>query len=103
MDYVLLDYPIARELPVQVDWVGLLPRGLLMEKLRVEPDHIKVVGGGQVLDQINTIYTEKVPLENLRQSGQITVGLALESPALKIADGFKNKVVVDYTLAKRKR
>ena len=99
---VLLDYPIARELPVQVDWVGLLPRGLLMEKLHVVPERIKVVGGGQVLDQLSTIYTEKVPLENLRESGQITVGLALESPTLKIADGFKNKVVVDYTLAKRK-
>ena len=99
---VLLDYPVAKELPVQVDLVGRLPDGLLLKKVRLEPDHVKVVGGGQIVDQTTTIYTEKVLLENLHESGQITVGLALESPALKVADGFKNKVLVHYILGKRK-
>jgi diadenylate cyclase len=99
---VLLDIPIAKELPVQVDWVGALPEGLLLKKVRLSPESVKVVGGGQVINRISTVYTEKVQLQDLRESGQITVALALEPPTVKIADGYKSKVDVYYTLAKRK-
>lgn len=99
---VVLDYPIAKELPVQVDWVGALPVGVVMKKVRISPDHIKVVGGGKILNRIDTVYTEKVQLENLPSSGQLTVGLALEPASVKIADEEKSKVEVFYTLEKLK-
>ena len=99
---VLLDYPIAKELPIQVDWVGILPEGMILKKVRLSPDTTKVIGGGQIVNRLSTVYTEKVQLENLQDSGQITVGLALEPASLKIADGYKNKVDVYYTLEKRK-
>jgi diadenylate cyclase len=99
---VLLDYPIVKELPVQVDWVGALPVGTVMKKVRLSPERIRVVGGGQILLRIDTVYTEKVQLENLQNSGQLTVGLALEPASVKIADGEKNKVDVFFTLEKHK-
>ena len=82
--------------------MGILPEGLIMKKVRLSPNTTKVIGGGQIVNRISTLYTEKVQLENLQESGQITVGLALEPASLKIADGSKNKVDVFYTLEKRK-
>jgi diadenylate cyclase len=98
---VQLDFPIARELPIQVDWVGALPKGLIMKMVRVAPDQIKVVGGVHALNPISTVYTERVRLENLKESGQLTVGLILEPSSLKPAEGYKNKVEVFYTIEKR--
>ena len=99
---VQLDLPVAKELPIQVDWVGALPKGLIMRMVRVAPDRIKVVGGVQVLKPIRTVYTERVHLGNLQESGQLTVGLSLEPSSVKPADGFKSKVEVFYTIEKRK-
>jgi diadenylate cyclase len=99
---VQLDFPIAKELPIQVDWVGALPKGLILKMVRVAPDRTKVVGGGQILHPISTVYTERVQLENLEESGQFSVGLILEPSSLKFADGYKNKVEVFYTIEKRK-
>ncbi len=99
---VLLDYPIAKELPIQVDWVGVLPEEMILKKVRLSPDYTKVVGGGQIVNHLSTVYTEKVQLENLQENGQITVGLALEPASLKIANGYRHKVDVYYILEKRR-
>jgi YbbR domain-containing protein len=100
---VRLDLPITRELPIQVDWVGALPKGLILRMVRVAPDRITVVGGVQVLKPITTVYTERVRLDSLKESGQLTAGLYLEPSSLKPADGYKSKVEVFYTIEKRKR
>ncbi len=99
---VLLEAPIAKELPIQVDWVGALPEGLILVKVRLSADHTKVVGGGKLVNRLSTVYTEKVQLKDLQKSGQVSVGLVLEPASLKIADGFESRVEVDYTLEKRK-
>jgi diadenylate cyclase len=98
---VQLEYPIAKELPIQVDWVGALPKGLILKMVRAAPDRTKVVGGAQILKPISTIYTERVQLENLKESGQLSVGLSMEPSSLKLADGYKSKVEVFYTIEKR--
>jgi diadenylate cyclase len=98
---VQLDYPTAKELPIQVDWVGALPKGLIMRMVRVTPERTKVVGGGQILNPIRTVYTETVQLEDLHESGRLSVKLALEPAGLKLADGYKNEAEVIYTIEKR--
>ena len=98
---VVLDFPIGKEVPIQVDWVGTLPEGVLLTQVRIVPDHTKILGGGQTVNNINTIYTDKIRLENLTGQGPITVMLVLEPPTLKIASGFKNKVDVYYVLEPR--
>lgn len=98
---VALDIPVSKELPIQVDWVGALPKGLILEEVFVVPTKTIVTGARGILDQVETLYTEKVHLENLRASGQISVNLALEAASLKVADDFRDKVDVRFTVVQR--
>lgn len=98
---VTLDVPATRTLPVQVDWAGKLSDALVMVQATVEPPAVDIIGGSLILDRIATIYTENVFLENLQQSGTITVGLALNPASLRLAPGQKEKVTVTYTVEPR--
>ena len=57
--------PVIKKLPVQVDWVGKLPEHLVLEKVRLDPDTIQVIGMKQVFENISTIYTHKISPFNL--------------------------------------
>ncbi len=99
--HVILDFPITKEIPIQVDWVGALPEGLILKNVHISPEMVPVTGVGKILNKISTLYTEKVQMENLGTSGQITVGLALSPASLQIAGGFKDKVEISYVIGKR--
>lgn len=98
---VRLDIPIKKALSVQVDWVGTMPEGLVLESVAVEPGKVTVVGPQQLLDSMTTIYTAKTNLSNLRSTGRLAAGLAIESSAIKLADGQKDKVDVIYAIGRR--
>jgi diadenylate cyclase len=98
---VVLDYPIVKNLPIQVDWVGTLPKRLILTKVEVVPAKLKVTGAGRTLNRLSTLYTEKVQLENLQTSGHLTVALALAPASLQIGTGGDNKVDVRYVISKR--
>jgi YbbR domain-containing protein len=95
--------PATKEVPVQVDWVGALPEGLILESVSVTPARIKVEGVQRILDPVSTVYTEKIHLENLETSGRLTVGVALAQRALKIDEGAKDEVEVSYAIGRRPR
>lgn len=98
---VTLDVPIKKELPVQVDWVGKLPEHLVLKETNLDPARIWVIGGRQTLKSVATIYTEKVPLDNIRKTGTITVNLVLEPASIMIAPGSKDRVTVVYVTEER--
>ncbi len=98
---VTLDVPAARELPIQVDWAGKLPDDLILESASLVPRQTRIVGGSLIIEKINTIYTEKVFLDNIKQSGSITVGLALQPASLKLSPEVKDKITVSYIVKKR--
>ena len=98
---VALDMPVNKELPVQVDWEGVLPDGYILESVSVVPNRVMVVGAQRILERIDTIYTEKVRLENLPKSGQKTVSLTIESSSIKIVEGYRDKVDVRFTIRRR--
>jgi uncharacterized protein (TIGR00159 family) len=98
---VTLDVPVEKELPIQADWSGELPEDLLLETVKLVPERVRVVGGSQILKKIDTLYTDKLPLDNLKASGAMTTRLALQPGTLKIADGVREKVIVRYTLRER--
>ncbi len=98
---VNLDVPVEKTLPVQPDWNGKLPKGLIMEDARIVPDAVRVVGGSLMLKDIQTIYTEKIPLENITTGGTVSVSLVLQPSSLKLVDGAKNRVDVIYKVKKR--
>jgi uncharacterized protein (TIGR00159 family) len=93
---VELDVLIKKELPVQIDWVGRLPDHFILTETKVEPETVAVIGGKRILENISTLYTEKVPLNNLEVKGTITVNLALTPASLKIAPDSKEKVTITY-------
>ncbi|WP_246805246.1 diadenylate cyclase [Desulfosarcina cetonica] len=98
---VNLDVPMEKTLAVQADWSGKLDKGLLLERVRIIPDTVKVVGGSLMLKQIETIYTEKIPLENITGSGTTTVSLVLQPSSLKLENGARNQVDVIYQVKQR--
>ena len=91
-----LDVLIKKEMPVQIDWVGRLPDHFILTETKVEPETVAVIGGKRILENISTLYTEKVPLNNLEVKGTITVNLALTPASLKIAPGSKDKLTITY-------
>jgi len=92
-----LDVLIKKEMPVQIDWVGRLPDHFILTETKVEPKTVAVIGGKRILGNISTLYTEKVPLDNLALKGTITVNLALTPASLKIAPGSKDKLTITYS------
>ncbi|MDJ0780441.1 MAG: diadenylate cyclase [Desulfosarcinaceae bacterium] len=99
---VTLDVPVEKELPIQADWSGKLPENLILESVKLVPERVRVVGGSQILKEIDTLYTDKLPLNTLKTSGAMTTRLALQPGTLKIADGARDKVVVRFTLRERR-
>jgi len=98
---VELDVLIKKELPVQIDWVGKLPDNLILTQTGLEPKTVEIIGGKRILEKISTIYTEKVPLNNLDDKGTITANLALTPASLKIAPNSKEKVTIKYSTSLR--
>ena len=98
---VTLDVPIRKELPVQVDWVGKLPKHVIVSEAILYPETVEVIGGNRILEKISTMYTEKVPVDNLTSTGTITVGLALNPASLKIAPDSKDRITVKYVVRKK--
>lgn len=95
-----LDIPVKKELPIQVDWVGKLPDRITVSSVELDPAKVVVIGGKHILDKISTIYTKKVPVNNIDETGSITVNLALTPASLKIDSGSKEKIIVKYSVAK---
>ncbi len=95
---VTLDVPDKKDLPVQVDWTGKLPENLRMEKVTIEPSIVQIIGGRQLLKNITTVYTEKIPLESIQSSRTVIVNLALSPASLKVAPGFKEKITVECSV-----
>jgi YbbR domain-containing protein len=93
---VTLDVKVKKELPVQVDWIGKLPVYLMLTKVKIKPEKIAVIGGRSILEKISTLYTEKIRLDTIEKSGEITANLALRPASLKIAQGSKKQVKITY-------
>jgi diadenylate cyclase len=98
---VVLDVPVSKTLPVQVDWVGRLGEGLTVERVSVIPESVVVEGPTMILNQVSTIFTRSAQLEKLSTSGRMTLKLALEPAAIKLASGSSDEVEVVYTIRKR--
>jgi hypothetical protein len=53
-----------------------------------------------VLKDISTIYTEKIPLGSLNKSGELTIGIVLGDPSLKLIDSTGN-VTIRYIIKEK--
>ena len=98
---VIMDETIRKQLPVQVDWAGKLSPDLILLDFAMDPETIEITGGRRILEKLTTVYTEKVPLDNLSGKGEVTAKLVLNPAAIKIAPGSKDKVTIQYLIRKR--
>jgi diadenylate cyclase len=98
---ITLDVVGEKSLPIQVDWVGPLPKGLRIVSVEVLPPRTRVVGSRSELSEISTIYTEKVSLTGIESSGSLAVGLVLPDGITGIASGAADRVTVNYVVAPR--
>lgn len=93
---VTLDIKVKKELPIQVDWIGKLPAHLILTKVKIEPETIVIIGGRSILEKISTLYTEKVRLDTIEKSGEVTANLALHPASLEIAQGSRKQIKIAY-------
>lgn len=98
---VEMDLTVKKELPVQVDWTGRLPEHLVLAEAVLEPQRVELVGSRRILESLQTLYTEKVPLERLREAGVLEVPFSIQPASLKLAPGSPEKVVVRYQTRRR--
>jgi uncharacterized protein (TIGR00159 family) len=95
---ITLDTLIEKELPIQPNWVGKLPGGLVLKNAKPIPETIKITGGGRALQNIFTIFTEEIALNNLTESGKVTAALVLNPPSIKL-QGDQN-IQIQYIISK---
>ncbi|HJX34778.1 MAG TPA: diadenylate cyclase, partial [Desulfatiglandales bacterium] len=95
---VILDKSVEKRVPVQIDWTGKLPENITISDVIIEPPDVEIVGRSIVLQDVSTIFTEKVPLERINRSGELTVGLVLGDPSIKLKSGSRYSVTVRYVI-----
>jgi uncharacterized protein (TIGR00159 family) len=98
---VNLDRPVQKTLPIQPDWTGKLAENLILEEARLVPETVTVVGGSRTLADMETIYTEKIPLGNITTDGTISVNLMLQPSSLKLVNGARNRIEIVYKVRRR--
>jgi diadenylate cyclase len=96
---ITLDTLIRKELPIQPNWTGKLPKGLIMKEAKALPETIQVTGGGMALKDISTIFTEQILLDKLTESGTVTTGLILTPPSLRLKNS--KKIQIKYLISKK--
>ncbi|MCP4721278.1 MAG: DisA protein [Desulfobacteraceae bacterium] len=96
---ITLDTLIEKEVPIQPNWIGKLPRGLVMNEATATPATVQISGGGLVLKNISTIFTEQISLDKLIESGTTNVALVLNPASLKLKT--KDTIQIKYFITKR--
>lgn len=65
----------TREVPIIVDWAGQVAAGHSLDEITVSPDHIEISGKSEAVSIITTLKTEKVNIDGLKLSKNVTVNL----------------------------
>lgn len=98
---IILDKLITKNVPVQADWIGTLSKGILISSVYFKPEIATISGPSLILDGISTVYTDKIPLEDIRESGKIDVNLDLNNK-VKIENSTNGKFTMEYLVDRRK-
>jgi YbbR domain-containing protein len=96
-----LDITARKRLPIQVDWTGELPEGMLISGVEVEPDTAEVTGAKGFVDGLSTLYTVKVQVDDLAPRGELSIPLALRPASVSLVSPANNRVRIRYTMSKR--
>jgi uncharacterized protein (TIGR00159 family) len=98
---VTIDKSFEKRVPVQVDWTGKLPENMTISDVIIEPSDVEIVGRSIVLQDVSTVYTEKVPLDGINKSGGLAVGLVLGDPSIKLKSSSGHSVTIRYIIKEK--
>ena len=98
---VSMDVLIEKELPVQANWVGKLNPALILTDVTILPEKIRFIGGKNLLAGTRTLYTKEIPVDQISESGNITVSLDFNPAKLKLSADEKSKVTIRYVVMNR--
>lgn len=99
---IVLDKLVQKSVPVQADWNGKSAEDILVSGVSFQPKVAIISGPSLLLNDISTVYTDKIPLENIRQSGKMDVTLALNNK-VKIENSVNGKFTMEYFVEKREK
>ncbi|MCF8143654.1 MAG: diadenylate cyclase CdaA [Deltaproteobacteria bacterium] len=98
---VTIDERAQKALPVQADWVGKLAPGLILVRSTIIPSKVELIGPRTILDSMSTLYTTRIPLNDITRTGKTDAKLVIPSALLTLKPGSKDKVVVEYEVKER--
>ncbi|HIJ36055.1 MAG TPA: DisA protein [Deltaproteobacteria bacterium] len=99
---VNLDTRTTKKLPVQVDWAGQLTENMTLIRAGISPSEISLTGPKSILDNMSTLYTKSVPLNEITKTGKTETKIVIPSAFLKLETGNKDKVTVEYEVKEKK-
>ena len=97
---IVLDKLSRKSVPVQADWKGKLKDGIMVSGVSIRPEIATLSGPSLILNDISTVYTEKVPLDNIKQSGRREVSLDINNK-VKIENSINDKFTMEYIIVKQ--
>ncbi len=97
---VVLDKIIQKNVPIQAEWKGKVAKDIIISKVAFQPNVALLSGPSLLLEDIVTVYTDKIPLDNIKESGSIDVNLDLNNK-VKIENGTNGKFSMKYTVIER--
>jgi diadenylate cyclase len=97
---IILDKLARKIVPVQADWKGTLEPGILITSVSFKPEVAIISGPSLILNDISTVYTDKISLESIRESGKMDVNLDLNNK-VKIENSINGKFTMEYLVEKR--
>ena len=98
---VTLDERTQKTIPVQADWAGKLPPKLILVRSTIIPSHVDLIGPASILDSISTLYTTRIPLNDITRAGKTEAKVAIPSTFLELKPGSRDKMIVEYDVKER--
>ncbi len=97
---IVLDKYSRKNVPIQAEWKGKKAKGIQITSVSFKPAIAILSGPSLLLNDISTVYSDKVPLENITESGMMSVNLELDDN-IKIENGSNGKFTMEYIVSRR--
>ncbi|NKF07784.1 hypothetical protein J1C67_04540 [Clostridium gasigenes] len=71
----------GRSIPIKINTVGKLPEDLKLKSIEGSRKTLEIVGAKALVDQVVELQTEKVDLSQVKDNGEVTVGIIVPEGA----------------------
>ncbi|MBU3108602.1 CdaR family protein [Clostridium gasigenes] len=71
----------GRNIPIKINTVGKLPEDLKLKSIEGSRKTLEIVGAKALVDQVVELQTEKVDLSQVKDNGEVTVGIIVPEGA----------------------